>query len=113
MESIVSVLVIAFSENITSIAHNSIFSFEGASFNCQTARGRRPSLPRDAQDFRVLVEFPPENDQPGWELEVLVAVRDGAIWNPKAHLAVKRGWAEDTDDQTIILARAIDWAMSL
>jgi hypothetical protein len=113
MDSIISVLSIAFSDNITSIAHNSIFSFEGTSFNCQIARTRRPSLPRDAQDFRVLVEFPAVDGEPGWELEVLVALRGGEVWNPKVHLAVKRGWAEDTDDQAIIFARAMEWAMSL
>lgn len=113
MDIIASIFTVAFEENIKSIGHNQIFSWGGASFLCHDARTPRGGLPRDAKDFRALVEFPPEGGELGWELEVFFAIRNGAVWNPAARLTIGRGWAEDTDDQTTIRARAVDWAMSL
>lgn len=113
MDIITSVFTVAFEENINSIGHNQIFSWGGASFLCHDARTPRGGLPRDSKDFRVLVEFPPEGGEAGWELEVLIATRNGAVWNPAARLTTGKGYADDTDDQVVILARVMEWAMSL
>ncbi|HEY5797304.1 MAG TPA: hypothetical protein VIU82_20025 [Bosea sp. (in: a-proteobacteria)] len=109
MENIVSVLALIIGDNIGLLSHRQIFSHENVSFYCQEARHPRPNLPRDAKDFRILVEFAAEEGELGWELELLAAVRGPALWNPAARLVVKGCRANDTDDESIILARAEEW----
>lgn len=109
MSSIESTLSFILSNHTSEIAHNAIFSRGGASFYCQIARGRRATLPRDAEDMRILIEYPAEEGRPGWELDVRVALRCGEIWNPKVHFEIAAARAEDTTDQQVILARVEEW----
>ena len=97
----------------TDITHNAIFSCHGVSFACQLARSRRPSLPRDAADYRIVLQYPDEQGEPGWEAEVFIALRDGKLWNPAAHLKVARIWAYDTDDLDLVEERFNEWTRSL
>jgi hypothetical protein len=95
------------------IAHNATFTVSGACFFCQAAPRRRPSLPRDATDFRILVEQPTEPGIEPWEAELLVAVRGGQVWNPALHFKIASLSAPDTDDAVAISARLEEWARSL
>lgn len=108
-----SAILYVLEQNKTSISHNAIISHAGASFWVQNARRRRTSLPRDALDYRVLVEFADDQGAPGWTAEVCVALRQGRIWNPAAHLRVGRLWADDTDDVQVIAERMEEWGRSL
>lgn len=109
MDTITSALALILGDHINRVAHDQFFAYESVTFYCQEARHSRPGLPRDAKDFRILVEFTAEDETTGWELEVLAAVRGGALWNPAVRLAVKGCRANDTTDPVAILARAQEW----
>ncbi len=110
MEHIISALSVILSNYTSSIDHNATFTCGGASVYCQFAKNRRPTLPRDAQDVLILIEYPADEHQPGWELDVRVAFRGGEIWNPKAHLKIADARAGDTDNESVICTRVEEWA---
>lgn len=110
LDILVPSLAVILAHYTTEIAHNAIFTCRGASVYCQFAKGRRASLPRDARDVLVLIEYPPEDNQPGWELDVRAALREGEIWNPKVHLKIEAARAADTDNEMVILGRVLEWA---
>lgn len=109
LDNIVASLSVVIARYTSDIHHNAIFTCGGASVYCQFAMGRRSTLPRDARDVLLLIEYPADEHQAGWELDVRVAFRGGEIWNPKAHLKVADARAADTDDESIILARVEEW----
>lgn len=109
MDSIIASLSVVIGNHTSDIAHNAIFTCGDASVYCQFATGRRPTLPRDAQDVVILIEYPADEHQPGWELDVRAAFRGGQIWSPKAHLKIAEARAADTNDESIILGRVEEW----
>jgi hypothetical protein len=113
MPNLKIILSLAFHNHRSDVGHKSKFIYGGAHFFCEDSRIRRSSLPRGAEDYRVIVSFHDESSDLGWDIEVHVAFLNGSPLNPAAHLVVKRGWADDTDDQATILSRADEWAMAL
>lgn len=109
MNLVVASLSVIIKKYTSEVRHNAIFTCGGASVCCQVARSRRPTLPRDAQDWLILIEFPADEHQPGFELDVRLAFRGGDIWNPKAHLKIADMRAADTNNEAVILDRVREW----
>lgn len=104
---LIASLSLIIDQHTPSIAHNAIFTCGDASVFCQFATRRRPTLPYDAQDVLILIEYPAFEDQPGWTLDVRIALRGGDLWNPKTHLKIVDARADDTEDESVIFARVI------
>ena len=113
MDFIKSSFLAALREHSEQINHGSVFSHCDASFSCQEARAKRGSVPKDATDYRILVERPAEPGIDHWDAVLLVALRGGKIWNPAVHLMIESVSADDGAAEDVIYERITEWGGTL